>query len=109
MGQNPSGPSGASLATIPPRFGGPVYDPALEGERLRRQLGRVFDLMRDGRWRSLYEIANATGDPETSTSAQLRHLRKPRFGGNTVEKQRRTAHNRTWEYRLVLEVQGSPA
>lgn len=86
---------------LTPVFDGPAYDPALDHDRLRRQLGRVWDLMRDGRWRTLYEIAEATGDPETSTSAQLRHLRKPRFGGYVVEKRRRTATGGTWEYRLL--------
>lgn len=94
------------LFDIAPRFDGPVYDPALDGDRLRRQLGRVSDLMRDGRWRTLYEIAESTGDPETSTSAQLRHLRKPRFAGYIVEKRRRTALGGTWEYRLVLGGEG---
>jgi hypothetical protein len=90
-----------------PRFDGPAYDPALDDDRLRRQLGRVWTLMRDGEWRSLYEIAAATGDPETSTSAQLRHLRKPRFGGYTVEKRRRTPGAGTFEYRLLLGASGA--
>lgn len=84
-----------------PRFDGAVYDPALDNDRLRRQLGRLWALMRDGQWRSLFEIAAARGDPETSTSAQLRHLRKPRFGGYRVEKRRRGCSG-TWEYRLVV-------
>jgi hypothetical protein len=63
--------------------------------------------MRDGQWRTLYEIAKATGDPETSTSAQLRHLRKPRFGGYVVEKRRRTATAGTWEYRLLIGREGT--
>lgn len=84
------------------RFDGAVYDPALDDDRLRRQLGRVWALMRDGRWRTLFQIAAATGDPETSTSAQLRHLRKPRFGRYTVQKRRRTATGGTYEYRLLL-------
>ena len=84
------------------RFNGPVYDPALDDDRLRRQIGRVFGLMLDGRWRSLQEIADATGDPHASISAQLRHLRKPRFGGHAVEKRRRAVLGGTWEYRLVI-------
>src|SRR5690242_8831583 len=85
-----------------PRFDGPVYDPAIDGDRLRRQLGRVWSVMSDGRWRTLQEIVAITGDPETSTSTQLRNLRKLRFGGHTVEKRRRWAAGATWEYRLVL-------
>ena len=47
---------------------------------------RVFELMKDGRPRSLRVIARQTGDPEASVSAQLRHLRKPRFGSYKVDK-----------------------
>ena len=54
--------------------------------RLTGQLRRVWDLMVDGQERSLGQIAEATGDPESSVSAQLRHLRKPRMGGHTVKK-----------------------
>jgi hypothetical protein len=90
-----------SLFETAPRFNGVVYDPALDDGRLRRQIGRVFALMSDGAWRSLQEIADATGDPHASLSAQLRHLRKRRFGGHTVEKRRRTSRGGTWEYRLA--------
>jgi len=109
MGQNPSEPSGATLPTTAPRFDGPVYDPALDDDRLRRQLGRVSNLMRDGRWRTLYEIAETTGDPQTSISAQIRHLRKPRFGGYIAEKRRRTTQGGTWEYRLLAGGYGARA
>lgn len=40
-----------------------------------------------------------TGDPEASISAQLRHLRKHRFGGHDVQKRRRN-DGAQWEYRL---------
>jgi len=44
--------------------------------------------MQDGEWRSLGEISRQTGDPEASVSAQLRHLRKARFGAHTVSRRR---------------------
>lgn len=84
-----------------PRFSGPAYDPAVDQARLTKQLGRVFDVMCDGRWRILQEIAEATGDPHASISAQLRHLRKPRFGGYVVQKRRRAPLSGTWEYRVA--------
>jgi hypothetical protein len=43
--------------------------------------------MIDGLPRTLRQISNATGDPEASVSAQLRHLKKERFGGFIVEKE----------------------
>jgi len=92
-----------SLFDVSPRFDGAVYDPALDHDRLSKQLGRVFDLIRDGRWRTLREMAAATGDPESSISAQLRHLRKPRFGSYVVEKRRRgLPDSGCFEYRLVV-------
>jgi hypothetical protein len=89
------------------RFNGPAYDPRFDRERLRHQMGRVYDLMQDGYWRTLSNIATLTGDPEASVSAQLRHLRKRRFGGYVVERQPRG--NRAtglFEYRL-LDPQGN--
>lgn len=88
------------LFDVAPRFDGPSYDPAIDEARLAKQIGRVFDLMLDGRWGTLQEIADATGDPHASISAQLRHLRKARFGGYVVEKRRRAALAGSWEYRL---------
>lgn len=83
----------------PPRFNGADYDPERDDDRLRNQLQRIWTLMRDGRWRTLPAIATATGDPEPSISAQLRHLRKPRFGGHTVE--RRYVGHGLYEYRVL--------
>jgi len=37
--------------------------------------------MIDGTWRSLSDIREALGYPEASISAQLRHLKKGKFGG----------------------------
>jgi hypothetical protein len=79
-------------------FDGECYDPALDQDRLTKQLGRIWALMADERWRSLPAIAAATGDPEASISAQLRHLRKPRFGSYTVERRR---VGNLYEYRVL--------
>ena len=68
------------------RFNGSDYVADRDDDRLTGQLKRIWRCMRDGTPRSLHEIATITGDPEASISAQLRHLRKPRLGGHTVEK-----------------------
>lgn len=84
-----------------PRFDGPVYDPRYDHARLTKQIGRVYDIMCGGGWLTLSEIATGTGDPEASVSAQLRHLRKPRFGSHTIEKRSRGERSTgLWEYRL---------
>lgn len=68
------------------RFNGSDYVPQRDDARLGAQLARVWDCMADGEWHTLNDIAFATGAPEASVSAQLRHLRKDRFGAHTVEK-----------------------
>lgn len=83
-----------------PRFNGSDYDHERDAPRLTKQLERVFALMKDGSWRSLNVIAAVTKDPEASISAQLRHLRKERFGAHGVEKRYRGFG--LYEYRLVL-------
>jgi len=75
-----------TLFPTSPRFDGDDYDPARDDARLRPQLDRICAVMKTGRWRTLVEIAELTGAPPASVSAQLRHLRKPRFGGFLVEK-----------------------
>ena len=79
-------------------FGGVTYSPALDGKRLNGQLQRVFELMKDGQWHSLYEIANQVGGSEAGVSARLRDLRKSKFGGHTVDHRR--VNGGLWEYRV---------
>lgn len=68
------------------RFNGSDYVHERDHVRLGKQLEKIFDLMKDGEWRALHHIQEATGEPAASISAQLRHLRKARFGGHTVNK-----------------------
>lgn len=68
------------------RFNGSDYDHQRDSARLTGQLLRIWSVMLDRRWRSLAEISELTGDPPASISAQLRHLRKPRFGAHRVDK-----------------------
>ena len=59
--------------------------------------------MRNGNWYTLEDIETETGDPQASISAQLRHLRKVRFGGHTIEKRRKGSEKSgLWEYRLKV-------
>jgi hypothetical protein len=87
-----------------PRFDGDVYQHAIDFSRLKGQILRVYQLMRDGRWRTLEEIAHGTGDPVASVSSQLRHLRKPRHGGYTVNRRRRNGSGNLWEYQVEGEL-----
>jgi hypothetical protein len=79
-------------------FGGVTFNAARDGARLSEQLVRVFNVMADNQWRTLGELAAATNAPEASVSARLRDLRKPKFGGLTVES--RFLTRGLWAYRI---------
>lgn len=86
-----------------PHFNGSDYSPRHDHARLTGQILRVFSYMRTGTWYTLHELAARTGDPHSSVSAQLRNLRKPRFGGFAIEKRYRGDRgDGLWEYRLNL-------
>ena len=81
-------------------FQGSTYSRERDRGRLFAQLQDVFALMKDGRWRTLGNIASATGHPEASVSARLRDLRKEARGGHTVE--RRYVGGGLYEYRVLV-------
>lgn len=81
-----------------PDMDGVTYEPTRDRARLTGQLAAVYRLMRDGRWRTLYDISVEAGGSEASVSARLRDLRKPQFGRYTVE--RRNVGGGLWEYRI---------
>jgi hypothetical protein len=70
---NPAGPAG-------------IYDRADE-IRLNKQQAAVWAVMRDGEWHTMREISRRTDYPEASISARFRDLRKPKYGGHTVERE----------------------
>lgn len=82
-------------------FDGETYVPTLDRERLKSQLQRVFALMKDGNWRTLYEIQARCGGSESAISARLRDFRKERFGNHDVDSRRRNMDG-LWEYRLLV-------
>lgn len=83
----------------PAHFNGSDYVAPRDDDRLAGQQLRIWQLMQDGQWRSLTAIEKATGDPQASISAQLRHLRKPRFGSFVVDKRHRGRG--LFEYRVT--------
>lgn len=87
------------MNTAAMRFNGADYDHARDAARLTLQHERVLAVMQDHKPHTLSEIADITGDPEASVSAQLRHLRKARFGGHQIAKNH-LGHG-LYEYRLV--------
>ena len=74
-------------------------------DRLSKQIKTIYDLMIKGRWHTLSGIAYITGYPESSISANLRHLRKPKMGSHTVNKRRKgDPKNGLWEYQLIKQL-----
>lgn len=69
-------------------FDGAAYQHELDFVRLTGQMEKIYDLMKDGQWRTLRQIATITEAPEASVSAQLRNFRKPRFGAHRVNRKR---------------------
>jgi len=88
-------------------FNGPDYKPERDDARLSAQQAAIFELVKDGQWRTLRAIAQACAAPEASVSAQLRHLRKERFGGHAVNKRYLGAG--LYEYQLVPRLTDSSA
>lgn len=91
----------------PPLFDGKTYEPARDEIRLSGQLARVFNCMKDGRYRTLSEIQRALScqglmvkDSEAGISARLRDLRKSKWGSHIVNRRRRGAG--LWEYQVIV-------
>ena len=86
-----------------PHFNGPVYTPEFDHQRLIKQHEVIRDLMLDGCWRTLTEIESLTKYPQASISAQLRHLKKKRFGSYFMAKRRRgDVKNGLYEYHISV-------
>jgi hypothetical protein len=87
---------------------GPDYEERLDKKRINKQMDTIRDYMLekwiDGFWITLKEISDWTEIPEASVSAQLRHLRKTRFGGYVVNKRRR---GQLWEYQVSRPTDGN--
>ena len=83
-------------------FDGKSFDPVLDGQRLTKQLDRVFSVLSTGRWYALDELAKATRAPQASVSARLRDLRKTIHGAWIIESRRRGNRSRgLFEYRCL--------
>ena len=62
-------------ASTSPTFDGPTFDYNQDHTRLKTALDRVAMLMRDGKPRTLREIADGAKTSEAGASARLRDLR----------------------------------
>ena len=81
-------------------FDGATYDDERDRARLTRQIDRVYNALRCGRWLTVNEIHDLTGDPHNSIQTQCRNLRKAKHGGHTVPSRPRGGSGET-EYHLT--------
>jgi len=63
-----------------PRYAGDVYNPGRDAPRLDNQLYRIFNLMTDGKYRTVRRISQLLSIRENSVQAQIRNLRKAPHG-----------------------------
>ena len=83
------------------RFDGNDYNHARDSARLTGQIQRIYSELQSGDWFTLRDLAEKTGAPEASVSAQLRNLRKERFGNHNIEKKH--LGNGLYTYRLIKD------
>lgn len=82
---------------------GDTYSSRRDRDRLNRQARAVYNVMADGQWRTLAQIAALIQEPEASISARLRDLRKERFGWHVVD--REYLADGVWQYRVSVNRQ----
>lgn len=86
----------------PHNFKGSDYDASQDFKRLSTQFLTVKNIVQDGDWYTLREIADKTGFMDSSVSRYLRYMRAPEFGGYTVEKRACGDRSRgLFEYRVT--------
>ena len=61
----------------------------------------VFDLMKDGQWRTKYAIQQKLGGDSSSAASRLRDFRMDRWGGHTVNIRKVSAG--VFQYQLILK------
>lgn len=86
-------------------FRGETFVAEFDAERLTGLWNRVWELMIDGKWRTLAEIQAFAGGSEGGCGARLRDFRKAIYGGHTVERGRRgDPKSGLFEYRLIQRI-----
>lgn len=88
----------AGVEVVPESQAGVQHDlfGALDG-----QVGQVLEVLQDGRWHTLRQMAGELEIPEQSVSARIRDLRKPHFGRHTIERRKVAGHPPIFQYRLA--------
>ena len=76
---------------------------SIEQKKMTKQRLKVFDLMKDGQWRTLDAIAaSGISSPPQSIAIYLRSFREEQYGGYTVNI-RKLPKSRIFEYQLLFQ------
>jgi hypothetical protein len=90
---------GDLFGALPAACDGITIDRDIDTPRLAPHLHGCFALLRDGQPHTIADVARAVGCTESAASARIRDLRKAKFGGHTVERQR--VGGGLFTYRLI--------
>ena len=85
------------------KFDGRHFDAEKDQVRLTAQMKGVYETLKSRAWMTVSEIESETGYPQPSISAQLRNMRKEKFGALDVRGRYR-AGTRIFEYRIEAEI-----
>lgn len=86
-----------------PLFGGPVVQE--KGKVDFSPMAMLLRLMKDGEWRTLQRVHQATDIPLRAISAAFRAFATPEGGNHLVEK--RHVGARVYEYRIIVRGVGA--
>lgn len=88
-----------------PTFDGDTFDYQQDFERLKSGIERVAHIMRDGKERTLAEVAALANVSESAASARLRDFRKKRFANHFKVRDMISTRQEggLWTYRLEFE------
>lgn len=81
-------------------FDGRTYQSDRDYTRLTGQLLAVFELMKDGKFRTLSEIQETVEGSQTAISARLRDLRKEKYGAHQVDSE--YVSRGLYRYRVIV-------
>lgn len=87
-------------------FSGSDYDKRLDQKRLSKELLKVKNIMKDGKWRTKYQIFEQSGCNDFDTCGRMRRRLKE-IPDYTVER-RRVGKGGTYEYRFVKILEDMP-
>jgi hypothetical protein len=85
-------------------FDGVTISPQVDDGRLTILQGRVYSYLRSHDWVTLRQLSEACRGTETSVSARIRDLRKPRWGEHEIQACHASGDG-VWRYKMISSKQ----